>query len=48
MSSTQKSFQNFVFGVVFDIHQAKMGNLFQKRAPRGATISSFFGGLAVL
>ena len=40
-------YQNFVFGVVFDIHWLKLGCALQKTIPRGWTISSFFGGLDV-
>ena len=42
------NYQNFVFGVVFDIHQLKLGSALQKTFPVGLTISSFFGGVAVV
>ena len=39
--------KNFVFGLVFDFHQVKLGSALQKTYPRDLTISSFLGRLAV-
>ena len=36
------NYQNFVFGVVFDIHQEKLRSALQKTVPGGLTKSSFF------
>ena len=41
------NYQNFVVGVVFDIHQVKWGSTLQKTVPGGLTISSLIGGIAV-
>ena len=47
MSSAQRQLSELRLGVIFDIHEVKLGSALQKTIPGGSTISSFFGGVAV-